>query len=222
MKIEARILLPIAAVILLLCFQNCSVPNSVKFSGSESSKATVSEGNGQGYDGKTYVLIGDLCPDASNIHAKIVLRSATAGDLVRNNCQDIAPVSLGSNDFQINVSNPDQLDYLNQQFVSQIVFGAIPLDVTSAKLSAGFRYELFYDFPTPPDTLASLFQSKLQLYENGIALGPAHSIHVDIANFGQGRFSHFTDGNAPWIYFSATDNSNPATNGRVYSYKILN
>jgi hypothetical protein len=45
------------------------------------------------------------------------------------------------------------------------------------------------------------------------ALGPAHSIHTDIATKGKGRFSHWaSDG----FIFSTSDNSDPRTNGRRY------
>src|SRR5262245_26395239 len=35
--------------------------------------------------------------------------------------------------------------------------------------------------------------SKLRLFEDGIELGAPHSVHVDIANRGGGRFSHWKD-----------------------------
>ena len=57
--------------------------------------------------------------------------------------------------------------------------------------------------------------STLVMYEDGKEIGPAHSVHVDIREKGQGRFSH-------WItvlYFSATDNSDPRTNKRKYTWE---
>jgi pectate lyase len=59
------------------------------------------------------------------------------------------------------------------------------------------------------------------VYENGKALGPAHTVHVDIASSGRGRFSHYNGGSGQTLRFSASDNSNPRTNGRVYTYKIV-
>jgi SAM-dependent methyltransferase len=49
--------------------------------------------------------------------------------------------------------------------------------------------------------------------ENGVPLpGPANSLHEEIRQKGQGRFS-FWHG---YVYFSASDNSDPRTNGRCY------
>jgi hypothetical protein len=54
--------------------------------------------------------------------------------------------------------------------------------------------------------------SKLQVLEDGRPLPQAHSAHDDIRRLGSGRFSHWGD----QIYFSTSDNSDPATNERTY------
>ncbi len=54
--------------------------------------------------------------------------------------------------------------------------------------------------------------SGLVIEEDGVPLGPAHSLHDDVALKGAGRYSHW--GNA--IIFSTTDNTNPSLNDRVY------
>lgn len=59
-------------------------------------------------------------------------------------------------------------------------------------------------------------RSKSLLTETGQPLGPSHSLHGDIRDKGQGRYSHW-DG---YLYFSSSDNSNPITNGRVYAVKL--
>ena len=56
--------------------------------------------------------------------------------------------------------------------------------------------------------------STLRLFENGKELGPAHAAHVDIRAKGGGQFSHWNT----TLYFSASDNSDPRTNGREYKY----
>jgi hypothetical protein len=56
----------------------------------------------------------------------------------------------------------------------------------------------------------------LQLFEDGKELGPAHAPHVDIRTAGQGRFSHWVN----TLYLSASDNSDPRQNGRIYTWKI--
>lgn len=52
------------------------------------------------------------------------------------------------------------------------------------------------------------------LMEDGKPLGPAHAVHADIRARGRGAYSHWT---AAVLYFSASDNSDPRTNGRSYA-----
>lgn len=56
--------------------------------------------------------------------------------------------------------------------------------------------------------------SSLKLFENGIPLSLPHSLHDDIRGLGEGRFSHWLD----YVYFSTSDNSDPRTNGKTYSF----
>jgi hypothetical protein len=65
------------------------------------------------------------------------------------------------------------------------------------------------------DGLEAPQASSLRLFEDRLALGPAHSLHADIQALGKGRYSHWGDA----IYFSASDNSDPRTNGRAYRYE---
>ncbi len=62
------------------------------------------------------------------------------------------------------------------------------------------------------DDLTDPQGSRLQLYEQGRPLGPAHAMHDEIAQSGAGRFSHW---NATLI-FSTSDNTDPRRNGRAY------
>jgi hypothetical protein len=55
--------------------------------------------------------------------------------------------------------------------------------------------------------------SPLRLYEDGVALGPAHCTHAEIRGEGRGRYSHW----GAALYFSTSDNSDPRTNGRRYA-----
>lgn len=57
--------------------------------------------------------------------------------------------------------------------------------------------------------------SRLVLCEDGVAIGPAHASHSDIRALGGGRYSHWSG----WLYFSTPDNTDPRTNGRVYTYR---
>jgi hypothetical protein len=58
--------------------------------------------------------------------------------------------------------------------------------------------------------------SNLELREDGRLLGPAHSQHADIRAKGGGRFSHWIDS----LYFSASDGTDPRTNGRGYTVTV--
>jgi hypothetical protein len=70
------------------------------------------------------------------------------------------------------------------------------------------------DLKDQADGAESPHRSRLMVYEDGQVLGLAHSLHSDIARHGGGRFSHWGD----QIYFSASDNTDPNTNGRSYAY----
>lgn len=57
-------------------------------------------------------------------------------------------------------------------------------------------------------------QSNYLVCENRYPLGPAHTVHTDIASKGKGRFSHWVTAG---FIFSASDNSDPNSNGRTYT-----
>jgi len=54
--------------------------------------------------------------------------------------------------------------------------------------------------------------SVAQILENGKLLPHANALHDDIRRFGEGRFSFWHD----YVYLSASDNTNPRTNRRLY------
>ncbi|MGQ0591684.1 MAG: right-handed parallel beta-helix repeat-containing protein [Gammaproteobacteria bacterium] len=95
-----------------------------------------------------------------------------------------------------------------------------PLAVSSAASDGGFTYMILGRFGTFADNSNSPFQSTLRLFENGVQMGPAHALHVDIRNLGAGRFSHWsqTDGTGETLRLSASNNSDPRTNGKSYTY----
>ena len=66
------------------------------------------------------------------------------------------------------------------------------------------------------NTTTELRRSPLVIYENGIPLQLAHSSLEEVRLHGQGRYSHW----ATQVRFSSTDNSNPNTNGRSYTYSV--
>jgi hypothetical protein len=59
-------------------------------------------------------------------------------------------------------------------------------------------------------------RSPLVIYEDGVPLGPAHSPQSSICFEGGGRFTHWYDD----LLFSTSDNTDPNTNGRSYTYSL--
>ncbi|HWZ36526.1 MAG TPA: hypothetical protein VNW51_10220 [Mucilaginibacter sp.] len=90
------------------------------------------------------------------------------------------------------------------------------VDLSGLRSDGGYAYHISYPLPVTGDSNTSPTVSTMHLYENGVELGPAHSVHQDIRDYGKGRFSHW----GTTLYFSASDNTNPATNGRVYTYSM--
>ena len=78
------------------------------------------------------------------------------------------------------------------------------------KLDIGFPYDV------PSDDLGNPTASTLLLFEDGHPLGPGHSLHDEIRKEGRGRYSHWGSN----LYFSASDNTNPHTNGREYAIQV--
>ncbi len=71
-----------------------------------------------------------------------------------------------------------------------------------------------YVRPVPSEwTSDASGHSAITLFEDGLPLGPAHASHDDIRTLGKGRYSHWGEA----LYFSASDDTDPNTNGRVYS-----
>jgi hypothetical protein len=77
---------------------------------------------------------------------------------------------------------------------------------TTLPLRPAFGYMVATDSPDGG-------RSSLRLYENGQPLGAAHSLHSDIRERGQGRYSHWNG----HLWFSTSDSSDPRTNGRTYT-----
>lgn len=89
------------------------------------------------------------------------------------------------------------------------------INVREVAHETGYSYLLKQEFGTAGDTMEAPNASNLRIYEDGVALGPPHSQHADVRQFGRGRYSHWVD----TLYFSASDNSDPMTNKRHYTYR---
>jgi pectate lyase len=90
------------------------------------------------------------------------------------------------------------------------------LNLANAVKDEGFSYKFYGDLGTTSDSQEQLSVSTVRIFENGKEIGPPHSVHSDIRNIGRGRFSHWLGS----LYFSTSDNSDPRTNGRTYTYTI--
>lgn len=84
-------------------------------------------------------------------------------------------------------------------------------------LRRGYRYRGAGLKISPADSQRQPAISRLVILENGKPLGPAHSPVKEVLDIGQGRYSHWHDGSAQWLFFSTSDNSDPRTNGRTYT-----
>jgi hypothetical protein len=93
--------------------------------------------------------------------------------------------------------------------------GAIGLNAPFSKLDANGSAYIAYtpSLISDGDTNEWPTRSPYIVCENRRPLGPAHSAHAEIASMGKGRFSHWA---LAGFVFSASDNSDPNTNGRRY------
>ncbi|WP_432709908.1 pectate lyase family protein [Pedobacter sp.] len=115
------------------------------------------------------------------------------------------------------VANPDsQLNTIEKTLAaSNSKNGIKALNLSNAVSDGGFSYKA-YGIAVDGDSQSNSTISTLRLFENGKELGAAHSKHDDIRKMGKGRFSHWLS----TLYFSASDNTDPRTNGRTYTYSI--
>lgn len=80
-----------------------------------------------------------------------------------------------------------------------------------------YVYNTIFAF-SKPDTVQGMV-SDLKLYEDGKPLGPPHSDVQTIIDSGSGRFIYWQSSMKIGLFMSASDNSDPNTNGRKYTVK---
>jgi pectate lyase len=90
------------------------------------------------------------------------------------------------------------------------------VNLTGLRSDGGYAYKIGYPLTQSGDSNTAPTVSTMRLFENGVELKPPHSIHQDIRDSGKGRFSHWGTS----LIFSASDNTNPATNGRKYTFTM--
>jgi hypothetical protein len=76
----------------------------------------------------------------------------------------------------------------------------------------GFVAEL-PEYTSVANDPVNMQRSTLRLFEDGVALGPAHAAFDTIRKVGKGHYNHWQN----VLFFSASDNTDPRLNGRVYS-----
>lgn len=94
------------------------------------------------------------------------------------------------------------------------------LPTDAMEMNGGYAYQVKVPAPTGwqsmftlPEDSGAANASKLQVFENGQPLGPAHTAHTDVRGVGKGRYSHW----AGFVYLSASDNTDARSNGRAYT-----
>ncbi len=118
------------------------------------------------------------------------------------------------------VSAP-RLLLLASVLLAPLVFLGVPVEQrlapTEMRSEKGSAY--LSPLPRPPWPLAlasdgsgAARASRTRLFEDGRPLGPAHAVHRSIRRAGKGHYSHWGEA----LYFSASDNSDPRSNGRLY------
>jgi len=142
----------------LLTFQNCSSQNlfQKENSQSEPNRATESGGNGQGYDGKPYILSGTCSEEISSVVARIWLLNSGDAITDRENCRNISPPrTLAASSWRIDATNPSLLIYQNQYyFDSSIHSEARSQDPTDNPLKASCDTDQAHSMPTLWPTIA--------------------------------------------------------------------
>lgn len=90
----------------------------------------------------------------------------------------------------------------------------LTLNNADVKAEIGRAYVAGVAIPKTPYVLMDdrMANAVIELRENGQRLGPALALHGDIRNTGTGKYSIWKG----FAYFSASDNSDPAANGRTY------
>ena len=99
--------------------------------------------------------------------------------------------------------------------ISSASTGIYSINAGAAVSDGGYAYKV-YGLPGTGDSESNKSLSMLRIFENGKELGPGHSSHSEIRSIGRGRFSHWLSN----LYFSSSDNTDPKTNGRTYTYTL--
>ena len=94
-------------------------------------------------------------------------------------------------------------------------YGAFSMFAIEKHAEGSFMYVMRFDRHAGiADTDEHPERSPIEIFENELRLGPAHSRTSDIGERGHGRYRHAETA----LYFSTSDNTDPRSNGRNYSW----
>lgn len=108
--------------------------------------------------------------------------------------------------FSLHAAQPE----LSSRSVTETLIETIPAE--SIRPVGGFAYRGILRLDRPGDNSGT--PSPCVVTEDGEPLGPAHASRESIETQGAGRYLHWTDSG---LFFSASDNTDPRTNGRTYA-----
>jgi len=94
-------------------------------------------------------------------------------------------------------------------------YGTFSMFAIEKHAEGSFMYVVRFDrHAAIADTDENPERSPIEIFENEHRLGPAHSRTSDIGELGHGRYRHTETA----LYFSTSDNTDPRSNGRNYSW----
>ncbi|SKB48093.1 Pectate lyase [Sphingobacterium nematocida] len=114
----------------------------------------------------------------------------------------------------LTIDAPNDVDL--QSAVSTTSTSVFTVNVSKGISDGGFSVRIPMDANLISDTNDKPTASTVRVFENGVEIGPSHSVHQEIRNLGKGRFSH----KSGFLFLSASDNSDPRTNRKKYTYTV--
>lgn len=160
------------------------------------------ESDAEGVSGLTLMENGKPLPFPRSLHADIRAKGSGGYSHWKN------AVYFSSSD------NTDPRE--NGRIYSWTDSGGRPIPLENIRYGSGHRYEASV-LPNIQSDSEGVNRSSLALFEDGNLLGPAHAPHWMIDKQGEGLYSHW----GPRLQFSASDNTDPTTNGRKYAYRRM-
>jgi 2-polyprenyl-3-methyl-5-hydroxy-6-metoxy-1,4-benzoquinol methylase len=165
-------------------------------------------------------VVGPFRPSAKGYVARVpeAFRGHTPASLVLFHDGNLhAAGIMGDEPGSIVVAPPDWPEERLRALRIEVVRGTVrPIEQPLRRYRGHMYSTSFPELKHLADTLPNPDRSPVFVFEDERQLSFPHSIHDDIAEHGAGRFSHWGEE----LVFSASDNSDPRSNGRVYRLVI--